>query len=98
MDDFAREAPPSGTEESDAEDNQDCDADADAAKDGRTSKTTEVLKQFCSRGEKISKGGSYRWTCRVCSTDSCPIILSGSSSKVLTHFWTSGAGEILRLV
>ena len=56
MDDSAREAAPSGTEEPDAEDNKDRDVDADAAKDGRTSKTTEVLEQFCSRGEKLSKG------------------------------------------
>ena len=94
MDDSAREAAPCGTEELDAEDNEDRDEDADAAKDGRTSKTTELLEQFCSRAEKISKGGSYRWTCLVCSTDSRPSILSGSSSKVLTHFLTSGAGDV----
>ena len=57
---------------------------------------TQVLEPFCSRGEKVGSGngGSYKWTCRVCSTDSRTSILSGSSSKVLTHFRTSGPGDV----
>ena len=40
---FAREA----AKELNAEDNEGSDKDIDAAKDGQTSMTTEVLKQFC---------------------------------------------------
>ena len=58
MNGSAREAAPSGTEEPDAEDDE--DEDADAVKDGRKVKLTELLEQFCSQGEKISKGGSYK--------------------------------------
>ena len=58
MDGSAREAEPSGTEEPDAEDDK--DEDAHAVKDGRTCKLAELLQQFCSRGEKISNGGSYK--------------------------------------
>ena len=88
MDGSAREAARSATGKPDDEDDE--DEDADAAKVGRGSKMAELLGPFCSRGEKASKGGSYRWTCPVCSTDSRPSILSGSSSKVLTHFRTFG--------
>ena len=41
-----------------AEDNKDYDEEAET--DGRTSKLIGVLEPFCSLGEKISKGGSYR--------------------------------------
>ena len=61
----AREAARSATEKPDDEDDE--DEDADAAKDGRTSKITEVLEPFCSRGEKVGRGngGSYKWTCHT---------------------------------
>ena len=92
MDGSAREAAPSATEKPDDEDDK--DEDADAVKDGRISKIAELLELFCSRGGKVSQGGSYKWTSLVCSTDSRPSILSGGSSKVLTHFQTSGPGDV----
>ena len=30
----------------------------------------------------------------LCSTDERPIILTGSSSKFLTHYWSSGSGQV----
>ena len=65
MNGSAREAARSATEKPDDEDNE--DEDADAAKDGRRSKMAELLGPFCSRGEKVGNGGSYKWTCHeVC--------------------------------
>ena len=63
-------------------------------RDARANTIRLVLEPFLSPGEQVSKGGSYKWTCLVSSTDDHPFILSGSSSKVLTHFQTSGGGEV----
>ena len=52
-------------EEPNNEDNE--DEDGDAVKDGQTSKLTELLEPLCSRVLKVNKGGSYKWTCLVCS-------------------------------
>ena len=82
----------SATEKPDDEDNE--DKDAVTVKVGLRSKITELLGPFCSKGEKVCNGGLYKWTCLVCSTDNHPFILSGSSSKVLTHFLTFGPGEV----
>ena len=64
MDGSAREAARSSTEKPDNEDNE--DEDDDAAKDGWRSKMAELLGPFCSRGEKVGNGGSYKLTCLVC--------------------------------
>ena len=90
MDGSAREAAPSDTEKPDDEDEV-----ADAVKDCRTSKLRTLHEPYCARGGKIAgKGGSYKWTCLLCSTDDRPCILSGSSSKVPTHYRTFGPGEV----
>ena len=94
MDVSAQEAAPSATEKPGNDDDE--DKDEDTVKDSLTIKSTELLEPFCSLPSPLAS--TYKWTFLICSTDSRPSILSGSSSKVLTHFWTSGAGEILRLV
>ena len=64
MDGCARKAARSATEKPDDEDDK--DEDADAAKDGQRSRMAELLGPFCSRGEKVGNGGSYKLTCLVC--------------------------------
>ena len=60
MDGSAREAVPSATEKPNNEDYEDDEYEDTAVKDGRTSKITELLEPFCSRGGKVSQGGLYK--------------------------------------
>ena len=60
MDDSAQKAAPSATEKPDNEDDK--NEDADTVMDARASTIRTLLEPFCSRGEKVSKGGFYEWT------------------------------------
>ena len=93
MDGSAREAAPSATEQPDNEDDE--DEDADLVRNSQPDTIRLLLGPFCTRGQQLpGNGGSCKWTCLLCSTEDSPFILSRSSSKVLTHYQTSGAGQV----
>ena len=91
---------PPETEKPKEDEDEDADANCVTRRDARASSMRTVLEPFCTRREKVGKGGLSKWTCLrvVCSTDDHPFkfILSGSSSKVLPvpHFLTSESDDV----
>ena len=76
MDDFAREAAPSATDEDE--------------KNAEVVNGQENLEPFCTRGEKVTGiGGLCKWTCLLCSTDDSPFKISGISSWISEPSWSN---------
>ena len=93
MDGSALEAAPFATQKPDNE-------DTDIVRKFRPGTIHLLFEPFCTRGQPEQlpgNGGLYNWTCLLCSTEDSPFILSGSSSKVPTHYQTSGGGQVLGL-
>ena len=81
-----------GAKQPDDEDDEDKDSDKT---NSRPCTIHSLIEPFCSRGQRLpGSGGSYKWTCLLCSTYEGPIILTGSSSEVLTHYRSSGSGQV----
>lgn len=74
---------------------EDDDALADDQPSGSKRKQ-HPLEEFMTRGDRCGAGpgGSFKWTCKVCSRDGHPQIFTGSSSKVITHFRMTGSGHV----